>query len=185
MNDMSIWSKINGFDRYEVSRTGQVRNTQTARELKGRPSGAGYLQVSLGAGIYRYIHRLVAKSFIENPRDLPQVNHIDGNKTNNQASNLEWVTASENLRHAYATGLLDGTICKNPMRGAEHWKSTPVTLSSDCGHIQITYPSMRNAANELGIDYSTIHGAIHGKFKQAGGWLWKLASQTTSTQEHI
>jgi hypothetical protein len=68
----------------------------------------GYLYLILKKGCRKHtlkVHRLVASAFIPNPENKPAVNHIDGNKGNNQASNLEWVSTSENLRHAWATGL--------------------------------------------------------------------------------
>lgn len=170
-----MWKPIDGFDgRYEVSECGLVRNMRTQRVLKPRPAGAGYMQVCLGAGNYSYVHRLVAGAFIPNPEGLPQVNHLDGDKKNNARENLEWCSRSRNLKHAYETGLLDATACKRPIRGYAHSRSRPVRMLSDTGHISITYPSIREASIETGIDQSTIHGAAHGKFKQAGGWRWEF-----------
>jgi hypothetical protein len=173
-----MWIAIEGFEgRYEVSDEGLVRNVRSLRVLKPRTAGAGYMQVCLGAGNYSYVHRLVAAAFIPNPDGLPQVNHLDGDKTRNARENLEWCSRSRNLKHAYETGLLDGTACKNPVRGYEHARSRPVRMLSDTGHISITYPSIREASAETGIDQSTIHGAAHGKFKQAGGWRWEFDNQ--------
>lgn len=170
------WKPVFGFEgKYEVSMDGLVRNARSLKTLKPKLAGAGYAQVALGAGNYRYVHRLVATAFVENPSGKPQVNHRDGDKLNNFAANLEWVTASENLRHAYESGLLDGTACKKPLRGSDHPRSMPVVMSSETGHIRITYPSITAASKELGIDFSTLHGAVHGKFKQAGGWRWSFA----------
>lgn len=170
------WRPIAGFEgRYEVSNLGNIRNSMTGRTLKPKRAGKGYRCVALGYGNYRYVHRLVAAAFIPNPNGKPQVNHKDGNKARNDVRNLEWATRSENLRHAYQTGLLNSTACKNPVSGYAHNKSMAVVMSSDTGHIRITYPSITQASRETGIDYSTIHGALHGKFKQAGGWRWAFS----------
>lgn len=172
------WRPIVGFEgKYEVSSQGCVRSLRRGITLKPKRAGAGYHMVALGYGNYRYIHRLVAAAFIPNPDGKPHVNHIDGDKTNNCVDNLQWCTPSENQQHAYKTGLLDGTVCKNPIRGYDHSKSRPVVMSSDKGHIQITFPSISQAAKKTGIDYSTIYGVLRGKFKQAGGWRWAFASK--------
>lgn len=171
-----MWKPIKGFEgKYEVSDDGSVRNAVSHRVLRHKSAGAGYKQVCLGARNYRYVHRLVASAFINNQDSLPQVNHLDGDKANNCAANLEWCSRSMNLRHAYETGLLDSSACKKPLHGARHPRSRAVTMLSDTGHISITYVSISEAAKETGIDFSTIHGTVHGKFKQAGGWCWKFA----------
>lgn len=93
---------------YNVTRDGQVYSIKSGHILSQRIDRAGYYSVSLSnKSIKRtmYVHRLVALKYVSNPENKPQVNHIDGNKLNNHADNLEWVTASENHIHAHATGL--------------------------------------------------------------------------------
>ena len=71
-------------------------------------SGAGYLKIGIKYGGKQhkaYVHRLVADAFVDNPRGLNEINHKNGNKHDNRAENLEWCTHSQNLKHAYATGL--------------------------------------------------------------------------------
>lgn len=94
--------------RYEVSTFGNVRNKKTLRAVKQFDNGKGYLTVAFWIKDDKvkkkkkfYVHRLVASAFIENPLNKPQVNHIDGNKSNNLVTNLEWVTISENKIHNY------------------------------------------------------------------------------------
>lgn len=120
---VEVWKDIKGFEHYEVSSIGNVRSKERTsyfinngkpinRLVKSfilKPSIAcGYKRVALYKNNVPFeykIHRLVAETFISNPENKEQVNHIDGNKTNNHVSNLEWVTRSENTIHAVKNGL--------------------------------------------------------------------------------
>lgn len=117
------WLPIKNYEGlYEVSETGLIKalartvevKNQKPRKLKERilkPSShktLKYLQVSLwkdGKGKSFYLHKLVAETFIDNPLDKPEVNHLDGDRLNNRVSNLEWTTRVENAEHAVNTGL--------------------------------------------------------------------------------
>lgn len=94
---------------YDISNRGGILiNNISKQVLKPYFDKDGYLMVSISVGINRVtcsIHRLVAMTFIPNPEHKPEVNHIDGNKQNNDVSNLEWVTRKENMDHAIRTGL--------------------------------------------------------------------------------
>lgn len=95
---------------YSISNMGRVRNDRTGKILKNMKTNKDtYEEVDIiwsRKHIKRYkVHVLVARYFVDNPTNLPEVNHKDGNKHNNVASNLEWCTRSYNLKHAYSNGL--------------------------------------------------------------------------------
>ncbi len=93
------WKPINGFETYEVSNYGQVRNSKRNKIMKPATLANGYLQLGLsknGVPSLFKIHRLVAAAFITNPSEKPHIDHIDGIKTNNNVNNLRWATVSEN-----------------------------------------------------------------------------------------
>jgi len=89
---------------YEITRDGQVINKHNGHTVKPQINGKGYGRVSIGKQL-RFVHRLVAEKYVPNPENKPQVNHIDGNKLNNDTDNLEWVTNQENRDHAVLNNL--------------------------------------------------------------------------------
>lgn len=116
---MEIWKPIEGYEGiYEVSNTGKVRSLDRKSYCEKWPNGRyergrelylnlmkdGYILVSLNKNSetqWRKVHRLVAEAFIPNPESKRCVNHKNGIKSDNRVENLEWVTASENMKHAY------------------------------------------------------------------------------------
>lgn len=100
-----IWLDIRDHPNYEVSNVGRVRNKKTNRLLKPVLNReGGYYRVSLNGRRY-YIHRLVADAFFDGDHRDMDVNHIDGDRLNNNLSNLEWCTRKENIQHAFINGL--------------------------------------------------------------------------------
>lgn len=169
-----IWKKIDGFDGYEVSSCGQVKSVGRFVRSKGhgvrwvrdrilRPETDkdGYLKVVLsvdGKPHKRFVHRLVAKAFIENPSSLPQVNHLDGQKKHNRFENLEWATNSTNVKHAF------DVLNKPRMSGDLHGLSK---LTADqVLSIRLDRRLQRDIAADHGIQQSTV-----SKIKRRERWV--------------
>jgi hypothetical protein len=102
-----LWLPIKGYEGlYEVSNTGFVRSIKSDKVLKMENKN-GYFSVNLykNGQVHKYVHRLVAQTFIDNPNNHQEVNHIDCNKHNNRVDNLEWCDRKQNLKHSYEHGL--------------------------------------------------------------------------------
>lgn len=111
-----MFKTITHYPNYEINTDGTVRNKSTGKAIKWINNGKGYFTVKLynretPKGRFCLIHRLVLSTHdADTPKDKLDVNHIDGNKSNNHISNLEWVTKSENTRHAHLTGLFSNKL---------------------------------------------------------------------------
>lgn len=113
------WRDIEGYEGlYKVSNIGRVRSTPRTFTKGGilriYKAGAGYLKLTLtknGRQQQFYVHRLVARAFAPNPDNLPQINHIDGDKENNHINNLEWCNSADNMRHAWSNKLIGNCVC--------------------------------------------------------------------------
>lgn len=111
---------INDYENYLIDEDGNVYNITTQKMLKGSIGENGYKYYRLSKNNKKqmfYAHRLVAEAFLPNPNNLPVVNHIDGNKLNNNLNNLEWTTYSQNAEHAYQNNLI------KPRKQVEYYQS--------------------------------------------------------------
>jgi len=164
MSVFETFVEIEGFENYEVSNLGKVRNIKSGRTLKPRLHNNGYLGLCLYENNKRknlLLHRIIATAFIDNPEAKPQVNHIDENKLNNDLSNLEWCTERENAIH--------GTRTK---RVAEKLSQKVIQLDLNDNILNV-FKSMRQAERETEIDATSISACCNGKRKSAGGYKWR------------
>lgn len=168
-----IWKDIKGYEGlYQISDLGRVKRLEGKRYdrnqiLKERivkttyPKNGWYPYLSLCKnGVYKnfHIHRLVAEAFIPNPSNYPCVNHIDGNKQNNDISNLEWCTFQHNNIEAFRLRLNKGTI--------------KAVLQYDMeGNFIKEWESIVSAQKVYG--YIHISDVCKGRRKTAGGYKWK------------
>lgn len=148
-----IWRDVPNYEGlYQVSNTGKVRNARSGRVLKPHRQGSGYLQTMLskdGSRSHPLVHRIVASAFIPNPEQKPQINHKNGDKSDNRSENLEWCTMSENLKHRHRVLGQPGSRCK------------PVV----CIDTGVSYPSAKAAAVALGLRRVGITQTCNGQQK--------------------
>lgn len=188
------WRDIEGYEgMYQISSKGRVKaitrfaksNNCSKQQVIGRLKkpcliGNGYFAFNLykdGSNNMKYAHRLVANAFIDNPNNMPCVNHKDENKKNNDVSNLEWCTPSYNVNY--------GT-CKQRISDSHKklLKGKKIVQIDKCGkNIIAYYPNSSIAMQETGIDASAINKVCLGrpKFKTAGGYVWRYVDSTAKT----
>lgn len=158
------WKIIEDGGSYEISNYGRVRNKNTNNILK-LSFLDGYLAISLKMNNHKTlskIHRLVATRFLVCPNETHVVNHKDGNKLNNHISNLEWVSASENVKHAYRTGLNKGKKIK-----VSQYTLDNVFIKE--------YESIDMAEKEMGVVRTSIIAVCRGRRKTSHGYIWKYS----------
>lgn len=169
---MAEWRKIEGWP-YSVSDDGQVRNDRNGNILKQVMANSGYCRVRLwdcGRGKNYSVHRLVALAFLPNPDKKPEVNHKDGNKANNEVSNLEWVTGVENKRHCRE---VLGKVNRHPNTEAAHDACKKRVRCVDTG---AEYESITAAAKALGVSQSTLSEHLLGHSRHCRGMLFEYAT---------
>jgi len=152
-----IWKSHPDIEGIEVSSFGRVRSVK-GYCYKSNPGNSGYLLVQFymnGKHVNKNVHRLVAETFIPNPNNLPEVNHKDGDRVNNNVSNLEWCSHSYNIqyREKYGEALGVPVFAVNLSNPEVSW-----------------FPSQIEASRSLGLFQPNINAVIKEKYKQTGGF---------------
>lgn len=156
------YGRIKSLERYKQNHSKlQLVNEKILPLHINKRNGYMYVYLNKNAkGKNCRVHRLIAESFIDNPNNLPQVNHIDGNKQNNRVDNLEWCTSKENIRHSYKLGLSNNYKIK-------------VNQYDLKGNFIKTFESITRASTETGISTGNISACINGKRKTAEKYIWE------------
>lgn len=183
------WASITGYEGlYEVSSDGRVRTLAHKTMGHSIPSkelaitihkSQRYAKVRLykdGRPKDHAVHRLVATAFVPNPEGKPQINHKDGNKANNSATNLEWCTQAENNNHAIRKGL-------NSTESAVKATMKKVVQLNANGESVKVWDSMTEAAIALGLQVSNISHCCKGRIKSTGGYRWEFLSDRSKRKK--
>lgn len=153
------WRQFPNHPMYEVNNIGEVRRKDTHRIRKPIRIKNGYMTIMLtdnGKHELEYIHRAVAKAFIENTNNYPQVNHLDKNRENNSVENLEWCTATRNVQHS---------------------KGKRIAQYDANGNYICSFVGSREAERQMGVSHGNIDKAANKKYKTAYGYIWRYENE--------
>ena len=180
-----IWKDIKGYERlYQVSNLGDIKSLkrnvyagngkyrwQYERILsKKKTNGNGYITVSLYKNNdvqNRYVHKIVAETFISNPNNYKYINHKDENKANNYVDNLEWCTARYNCTYNNRHIKIGKKLINNKA------SSKPILQINNKNEIVKSYPSISEASRQLKVSSQAISDCLRGKQKHSANFKWK------------
>ncbi|MGN1269386.1 MAG: NUMOD4 domain-containing protein [Clostridia bacterium] len=180
-----VWKDIKGYEGlYQVSNLGRIKSIprhgtrKNIHIISQRHNKCGYKIVNLyknAKGKAKTVHRIVAETFIENPLSKEDINHIDGNKENNNVTNLEWTSHKENMRHARKNNLIKiSNKVIEQGRKIGKTRAKKVAQINNCNRTIKEWNSITEANRATGISISNISLCCTGKKEQAGGYKWKF-----------
>lgn len=192
--EKEVWKDIKGYEGlYQISNLGNIKSLNKVQKLyinnaksgirKGKQlklilfnNGYYFVNLSKNGKIHSYaVHRLVAKTFISNPNNLPIINHIDGNKLNNNINNLEWCTYSHNIQEAFRLGLSKpiwkGKFDKN------HNRSKKIIQYDLNGNVIKEWNSIAEASRQLNIEQKNISACCRKKIKTFKKFIWRFKDE--------
>jgi len=171
---MERWHIIlNTNDLYQVSNEGRIKSFYTSRFHHKPKEGKILKPIGVSKTYFRInlqfekgpkqflIHRLVAEAFIPNPENLPEVNHIDGNKSNNAVWNLEWCDRKKNILHSF-----ENNLCHNAKKKVYQFFKNHSLFKE--------YESIMEASRQSKIHAQSISACLNNKRRSAGGYIWKF-----------
>lgn len=167
-----MYYTIKGFENYAISIDGKVINVITGKIRKLKLTKAGYLSVNLTKDkkiYHKYIHRLLCETFKEQVIGKNYVNHIDGNKLNNDLNNLEWCTPKENIIHAYSIGLFKGSDLQKSVAALNCIKRRKKVIDIKSGYIYFT---VDEAAKSININLKTLYAMLNGQNKNKTNFIY-------------
>ena len=171
------WKVIKDFSYYKINNKGEIYSLYSDKILKNKLHPKGYLYIGLHKNKVKYgrkIHRLVAEAFIDNPENKPQVNHKDGNKSNNKVSNLEWSTDQENKDHAINLFGNNHFVSMKGRTGKNspfHKKLKQFDLN---GNLLKIWNGCREMERNLGFKRQGVYHHIKNKTTCAYGYKWEI-----------
>ena len=175
-----MWKTLEINPKYEVNEQGEIRHATNLNILQGNLTKDGYHYYTLTSSIDNKTsqtvraHRCVALAFLENPNNLSEVHHIDGNKLNNNVENLKWVSHEENMEHwreeqTFYTKV-EIPLTESSIKG----KCKPVHQYSLEGELIATYPSINEAGRAIGVNSRNLGEVTRGLRHTCGGFIWRF-----------
>ena len=164
-----MYKTIPDYPDYVAFENGNVYSKRRHRLMRPSKKKTGYYELAMynSNGVkYFSVHRIIAELFIEKPKGAEEVNHINGNKSDNSAKNLEWVTHGNNLKHAYETKLREQDVSPKKV----------VAISITDG-TRLVFKSIYRAARELKISQGNICMACKKQRPYAGGYYWEYLQE--------